>query len=85
MNNNFEEEINIKLILLGYSAVGKTSIINRYVSDKFKSELISSSAMIYSLKRIIINKWKITLNIWDTVGQEKIQSLSKIFFKAILK
>ena len=85
MNYNFEEEINIKLILLGHAVVGKTSIINRYVSDKFESELISSSAMTYSQKRIIINKRKITLNIWDTVGQEKIQSLSKIFFKAILK
>ena len=80
MNYNFEEEISIKLILLGQAAVGKTSIINRYVADTFESEVISSSSMTYTQKRIIINKQKILLNIWDTVGQEKFKSLSKLFF-----
>jgi small GTP-binding protein len=77
---NFEEEINIKLILLGESAVGKTSIINRYVEDSFSNDIISSSSMTYSRKRLIINKQNIILNIWDTVGQEKFKSLSKLFF-----
>ena len=80
MNMNFEEEINIKLILLGESAVGKTSIINRYVEDSFSNDIISSSSMTYSRKRLIINKQNIILNIWDTVGQEKFKSLSKLFF-----
>ena len=80
MNYNFEEEISIKLILLGQAAVGKTSIINRYVADTFESEVISSSSMTYTQKRIIINKQNILLNIWDTVGQEKFKSLSKLFF-----
>ena len=77
---NFEEEINIKLILLGESAVGKTSIINRYVEDSFSNDIISSSSMTYSRKRLTINKQNIILNIWDTVGQEKFKSLSKLFF-----
>ena len=80
MNMNFEEEINIKLILLGESAVGKTSIINRYVEDSFSNDIISSSSMTYSRKRLTINKQNIILNIWDTVGQEKFKSLSKLFF-----
>ena len=45
MNYNFEEEISIKLILLGQAAVGKTSIINRYVADTFENEVISSSSI----------------------------------------
>ena len=77
---NFEEEINIKLILLGESAVGKTSIINRYVEDSFSNDIISSSSMTYSRKRLTINKQNIILNIWDTVGQERFKSLSKLFF-----
>ena len=77
---NFEEEINIKLILLGESAVGKTSIINRYVEDSFSNDVISSSSMTYSRKRLTINKQNIILNIWDTVGQERFKSLSKLFF-----
>ena len=80
MNMNFEEEINIKLILLGESAVGKTSIINRYVEDSFSNDIISSSSMTYSRKRLTINKQNIILNIWDTVGQERFKSLSKLFF-----
>ena len=76
-----EDPIDIKLILLGETAVGKTSIINRYVQDSFSDSLMSSTSMAYVQKKITLNRQKISLNIWDTVGQEKFRSLSKLFFK----
>jgi small GTP-binding protein len=42
---------------------------------------MTSNAMTYVQKELTIDKQKIQLNIWDTVGQEKYRSLSKLFFK----
>jgi small GTP-binding protein len=76
-----EDILEIKIILLGDMFVGKTSIISRYVEDSFSENIMSSSAMSYTQKDIIIDKQKIQLNIWDTVGQEKYRALSKLFFQ----
>jgi small GTP-binding protein len=75
------EPLDIKMILLGDSGVGKTSIIGRYVDDSFSNDEASSSSMTYIQKKIKINNQKINLSIWDTVGQEKYRSLTKLFFK----
>ena len=75
-NDNIEE---IKLILLGESGVGKTSIIKRYLYDQFSLERTPSTSMNYVEKDLIIDKKTIRLNIWDTIGQEKYRSLSKLF------
>ena len=74
--NDIEE---IKLILLGESGVGKTSIIKRYLYDEFSLEKEPSTSMNYVEKDIVIDKKKVRLNIWDTIGQEKYRSLSKLF------
>ena len=74
-----EEILELKLILLGESGVGKTSIISRYVNDRFDDNIASSSSMSYVGKIIEKNKKKIKLNIWDTIGQEKFRSISKLF------
>ena len=76
-----DDAIEIKMILLGESGVGKTSIISRYVENTFSDDVMTSNAMTYVQKELTIDKQKIQLNIWDTVGQEKYRSLSKLFFK----
>ena len=69
----------IKMILLGESGVGKTSIIKRYLDEEFDLNEASSLSMTYVGKDLEINNQKIKLNIWDTIGQEKYRSLSKLF------
>ena len=78
MSDN-KDQIDIKMILLGESGVGKTSIISRYVNDKFSENFVTSSTMSYVAKIIEKNKKTIKLNIWDTIGQEKYRSISKLF------
>ena len=72
--------IDIKMILLGGTGVGKTSIIGRYVNDSFSDDEESSSTMSYVQKKLKVDNQKINLSIWDTVGQEKYRSLTKLFF-----
>ena len=69
----------IKMILLGESGVGKTSIIKRVMDEDFNENESSSLTMTYSLKEIVNNHKNIKLNIWDTIGQEQYRSIAKLF------
>ena len=69
-----------KVILVGDSGVGKTSIISRYI-NLYNPNPISTTGASYSLKETVLdNNTKITFEIWDTAGQEKYRSLNKIFY-----
>ena len=68
-----------KLILVGQSRVGKTSIINRYVEDTFNEEETRSKQVTYYEKLFEIpdtDNQSAKLHIWDTLGQEKFISIA---------
>ena len=73
--------IKIKVILVGDAGVGKTSLIKVTIGKDFNEEEKSTIYSTFSIKTIQINKKKYNLYIWDTMGQEKLKSLTKIFFK----
>ena len=77
-SNNYQ----FKIILLGESGVGKTSILSCYMEEKFKSDrpcTINADFKIKSLK--IDESTLVKLTIWDTAGQERYKSLTKHYFK----
>ena len=78
-------DFNFKLILVGNSRVGKTSVIKRYISDEFDDNEESSSVVQIQHKLFTIPNSVPTqmaeLHVWDTLGQEKFQAISGIFFK----
>ena len=76
-----DEEISIKIVLIGDSSVGKTSIIRRYLEGTFNLCELSNINPQASSKSLIIDNKKIKLNIWDTVGQEKYRSIGRHFYK----
>ena len=81
---NEENLQEFKLVLLGESGVGKTSIIKRYIKDEFDDGQIATKCASFDTKVIKVDEFKesyIKLNIWETAGQEKYRSLSKIFYK----
>ena len=72
-----------KVVLLGDSGVGKTCIISRYISGAFDQNSPSTNGASYASKILTfenLNK-TISLDIWDTAGQEKYKSLTKFFYK----
>ena len=76
------EEQEIKVILVGESGTGKTSLINIAMGMKFvEGTELSTSAATFVTKIIKIGGKSYTLNLWDTIGQEKFRSLTKIFIK----
>ena len=79
MSDNAENEI--KVILVGESGTGKTSLINATMGLKFQEHLETTASNNFSSKKITINNKEYVLNLWDTIGQEKFRSLTKIFIK----
>ena len=70
-----------KITIVGDSGVGKTSIIGRFVTGIFLSEVNSSSGLNYSQKFYEKNGKKVSLNLWDTVGEEKFRALGRNFYR----
>ena len=76
------EDQEIKVILVGESGTGKTSLINIAMGVKFVEGVEPSTSTASFVTKIIkIGGKSYSLNLWDTIGQEKFRSLTKIFIK----
>ena len=71
-----------KIMILGESMVGKTSIINRYVNDKFGERYLCTIGIDFQEKIIVKNDKEIKLQIWDTAGQERYRNVTKSYFQS---
>ena len=81
MSTNVSKEINIKLILVGDSNVGKTTLLNSYIDNNFSEDIAPTVGLEKRVKTIDINGLKTKLQIWDTAGQEKFNSLTQQYFR----
>ncbi len=69
---------NIKIILLGEMGTGKTNLINAYFGKPFDSNTFTTLAPEFYQKKLTIKDINCTVGVWDTAGQEKYRSISKI-------
>ena len=79
--DNLEEEEEIKVILVGEMGTGKTSLINTAIGLNFQEKLASTTTNSIMNKTMKVNGKSYSVNLWDTIGQEKYRSLTKIFLK----
>ncbi len=76
-----------KICLLGDAAVGKTSLIQRYVMDKFDDKYVVTLGTKVTMKDVVIEKphedeiVNLTLMIWDILGQREFKRLQASFYK----
>ena len=78
-NNNNEE--NVKVTLLGDSGVGKTCIIKKYINGIYNDNTESTPGASYSQRILDIQNRTIRLDIWDTAGQERYLSVGRHLYK----
>eukprot|EP00922_Rhytidocystis_sp_ex-Travisia-forbesii_P065323 GHVS01097064.1.p1 GENE.GHVS01097064.1~~GHVS01097064.1.p1 ORF type:complete len:211 (+),score=35.05 GHVS01097064.1:30-662(+) len=71
----------LKVIILGDSGVGKTSLMNQYVNKKFTNQYKATIGADFLTKDVVIDDKQVTLQIWDTAGQERFQSLGVAFYR----
>jgi Ras-related protein Rab-7A len=71
----------LKIIVLGDSGVGKTSLLNRFVTSEFSQTYKATIGADFMRKEIVIEEKHISLQLWDTAGQERFQSLGSAFYR----
>ena len=72
----------VKIVLLGDPSVGKSSLVQRFYSDKFDDKYKITIGGAYIQKDVKLkNGDTLKLHIWDTGGQEKFRSMAELYYK----
>jgi len=73
--------VEAKIVLLGDTGVGKTSIVLRYVEQRFSNTSTPTIGASFLTKTIWVNENRIKLQLWDTAGQERFRSLAPMYYR----
>lgn len=76
-----EAVINTRMVVIGDTEVGKTSLMNRLILNKFSDNEVSTIGATHQLYLQEMDGTKLQIQIWDTAGQEKFKSLGPIYFR----
>lgn len=80
MSNQYDMQI--KILMIGDSGVGKTSMLIRFANDKFSSTFISTIGIDFKIKSLIVEDKRVKLQIWDTAGQERFRTITTSYFRS---
>eukprot|EP00486_Rosalina_sp_Unknown_P014438 CAMPEP_0201594600 /NCGR_PEP_ID=MMETSP0190_2-20130828/191870_1 /ASSEMBLY_ACC=CAM_ASM_000263 /TAXON_ID=37353 /ORGANISM="Rosalina sp." /LENGTH=268 /DNA_ID=CAMNT_0048054281 /DNA_START=100 /DNA_END=906 /DNA_ORIENTATION=+ len=75
------QKVLLKVIILGESGVGKTALLNHYVSNQFIEDYKATIGADFMTKDIEVENNLITLQMWDTAGQERFRALGNAFYR----
>ena len=76
-----EQEITLKILLIGDSYVGKTSLLLQYIDRECPENHMATIGVEFKDKIVQINKKNVKLQVWDTSGQERYRSITKNFYR----
>lgn len=76
-------KVDMKIVLLGREYGGKTSLVERYLHDRFTGDMPYQSTIgaAFGAKRLEVGHRTITLGIWDTAGSERYEAMSRIYYR----
>uniref|UniRef100_A0A7S1LKL5 Ras-related protein Rab-1 n=1 Tax=Alexandrium catenella TaxID=2925 RepID=A0A7S1LKL5_ALECA len=74
----------VKLLLLGDSAVGKSSLLMRFCESKFESNFVLTIGVDFKWKQVERNSKKLKLQVWDTAGQERFRTITPAYYRAAM-
>eukprot|EP00929_Paragymnodinium_shiwhaense_P037556 TRINITY_DN19993_c0_g1_i1.p1 TRINITY_DN19993_c0_g1~~TRINITY_DN19993_c0_g1_i1.p1 ORF type:complete len:212 (-),score=41.48 TRINITY_DN19993_c0_g1_i1:158-793(-) len=72
----------VKLLLLGESAVGKSSLLTRFCDDKFDSHHVLTIGVDFKWKLSDRNGKTVKIQVWDTAGQERFRTITPTYYKS---
>jgi len=75
------KKVDLKCVLLGKAAVGKSSLVERFLYERYSQDVIPTVGAAFGAKAIKIGKKNITLGIWDTAGSERYESMTRHYYK----
>ncbi|XP_042573735.1 ras-related protein Rab-18-B [Cyprinus carpio] len=71
----------LKILIIGESGVGKSSLLLRFTDDTFDPELAATIGVDFKVKTIAIDGNRAKLAIWDTAGQERFRTLTPSYYR----
>lgn len=75
------EPLTVRVVLIGDTQVGKTSLIHRFVRSSFENQQKSTIGAVFHTYEQEVNGKQVVMQIWDTAGQEKYRSLGPIYYR----
>ncbi|KAJ3723362.1 P-loop containing nucleoside triphosphate hydrolase protein [Lentinula raphanica] len=80
--SRYDQGIDSKIVLMGNSGVGKTSLLHRYTQNKFDPKnTTSTSGAFFVTKKVNVQGLKVRLQLWDTAGQERFRSMAPMYYR----
>lgn len=76
-----DEPMTVRVVLIGDSQVGKTSLVQRFVRSSFEKQQRSTIGAVFHTYERSYNGIDVVMQIWDTAGQEKYRSLGPIYYR----
>jgi len=73
----------VKILMLGESGVGKSSLLTRFSDDKFMTNFITTLGVEYKFRIETINSKKTLIQIWDTAGQEQFRTITPVYYRKV--
>ena len=70
-----------KVLLIGDSNVGKTSILTRFADNEYNDNYLSTIGVDFKIKTIDYNNNKVKLQLWDTAGQERFRTITNAYYR----
>ncbi len=71
-----------KFVMVGNSAVGKSSLLVRYSDNTFNDNYMMTVGVEFRFKSLNVNQRVVKLQIWDTAGQERFRSIVNTYYKS---
>jgi len=76
-----DKPVQVKLVLLGESAVGKSSVVMRFVNDEFQANKEPTIGAAFLTQKCRLEDRVLRYEIWDTAGQERFHSLAPMYYR----
>ncbi len=73
----------IKILVLGDSGVGKSSLILRWTSDAFNPSLVSTVGVTFKTRKVPVYNEFVQVQVWDTAGQEQFHKITTSYYKGM--
>ena len=81
MANSNEYDYLFKMLIIGDSGVGKSSLMNRFSDNVFSETYINTIGVDFKIRTIDIGGKMIKLQIWDTAGQERFRTIVSSYYR----
>ncbi|GMI07631.1 hypothetical protein TrLO_g13212 [Triparma laevis f. longispina] len=71
----------VKILMLGDSGVGKTSLMSRWTEDTFNANLTGTLGVDFKMKQVTVEGCSVQVQVWDTAGQERFRKITTSYYK----